>query len=69
MTYTYVVDHEVITRGTTTIESDKALTTDELKTMMGTDGSSLPGSFVQSDETPVMYGDVLSISGDLAYEA
>jgi len=73
MTYTYTVEHEVITRGTTTIESDKELSVDQLKAMMGTDGSQLPGDWEEDQLSntygyPVMYGEVLSITGDAEYE-
>lgn len=75
MSYTYVIDHEVITRGTTTIESETELTVEELKAKMleGKDIDVLPGDWEEdllASEYgyPLMYGEVLAITGDLTYD-
>ena len=74
MTYTYHVDHEVIVRGTTTIESETELSVEELKARMGTDGSQLPEQWEEDPLAteygyPMMYGEVLGITGDLDYDS
>ena len=73
MRYTYIIDHEVITRGTTTIESETELSVEQLKAQMGTTGSQLPGDWEEDPLAteygyPMMYGDVLGITGDLDYD-
>lgn len=75
MSYTYVIDHEVIVRGTTTIESETELTVEELKAKMleGKDSDGLPGQWEEDPlgadyGYPLIYGDVLNIWGDLEYE-
>ena len=65
MPYTYRLHHEAVVRGTTTVTSSTKLSVDEIQNLIN-DGELTPGQFniEPSDDYPIVYGELLGISGD-----